>query len=650
MAEPGLKERLQARRKAFPDFLRRQSKHVKQLRYGWGHAQQLSFVFGCQRSGTKMLMRILDNSPAIHIYHENNELAFSDFQLRADPILRALMWASPAPSQIFKPICDSHLADQLLSRFPDAHGLWIYRHYDDVANSALQKWGEHQREVVTAVAMGDLKSWGWRTDRLTDRIIADIRRVYRTDLRVDEGALLFWYMRNAFFFELGLERHPRMLLMKYEALVQDPKQNFPRVFAHMGAPFEEAFIARVHADSVGRKAPPQASPEIRALCEDLLQRLDAHTQQPQPQPWVSPVLVMSNNLGVGGAERYAATVANWMVQQGVSVGIAGAPGALRETLKPEVRYHPLPLEDVRFGLPVASLRLRRILHQQRPAMIVANSLVATWIARAAQGNRRIPIVTVAHGWPEDRYRWVGKLMRVSDRVIAVSPDVKEKLVAGGLPAERCHVILNGVDCSQLGRRQGPVRDAVRAALGAGPEQVLVVSLGRLMPQKAQHHIIAIAERLRDRHPELRYAIIGQGDRAEELQAMVRAAGLENVVCLPGARKDVPDILGAADIYLSTSDWEGMPLSTIEAMASALPVVATQTEGSGQLLTEDCGFVVPVGDVEALSRAVAGLAADASRRQQMALAAQKRAVTAFGHDRMVRELAEQMQQLKAAQAR
>ena len=95
-------EQLRGWQKASPGFLRRQAKHLQQLRYGLSHRRQVSFVFGCQRSGTKMVMRVLDRSPATRIYHEHHRAAFSDFQLRPAPLIKTLVSASPAPAQIFK--------------------------------------------------------------------------------------------------------------------------------------------------------------------------------------------------------------------------------------------------------------------------------------------------------------------------------------------------------------------------------------------------------------------------------------------------------------------------------------------------------------------------------------------------------------------
>jgi glycosyltransferase involved in cell wall biosynthesis len=630
-----LLDRVRDGRKALPAFQARQAKTLGQVRYGWGHERRVSFVFGCQRSGTKMVMRILDNSPMTRIYHENHAIAFSDFQLRSDATVRAIIRLNPAPAQIFKPICDSQDADRILSRFPAARAVWMYRHHDDVANSAREKWGAHQREVVGAAVSGDVERWGWRARRVPPAVVEELRRVWRPDLTEAEGALLFWYMRNAFFFALGLDRSPRVRLANYERLVTRPAEEFPALFAHVGADFDPAFISRVVPTSVGRAAAPPASPEIRALVEGLMARLDAC--QPPARPPLERALILINTLGVGGAERHAVCVANWLAARGTEVDLAASAGELVGELAPAVRFHPAPLRRVRADLPLAAARIRALVVARRPSVILCNSLVMTWIARLA--SPRGCVVNIAHGWPAAEYRRVGPLLRAANRVVAVSPEVRTRLLAAGLPPERCDVVLNGVDLTSLGPRVGEVRAAARRALGAGPDDVAVVVVGRLTTQKAHHHVVTLAARLRDGHPRVRWAVVGEGTRAAELAGLVREAGLDDRVRMLGLRDDVPDILGSADIYLSCSDWEGMSLTLIEAMAAGLPCVATATEGSGLLVQRDTGVLVPIGDVDGLAVAIGELAADPSRRTRLGQAGRARVAEAFGHGRMMAELEE-----------
>lgn len=588
-----------------------------------------------------MLLRVLDRSHATRIYHEDDDAAFDDFLLRSDDVVRSLVRRSPAPSQIFKPICDSQQAASILERFADARGVWIFRAPDAVARSAVTKWGSHQREVVDAVAAGDLAVWGWRTADLSDEAIAAVRSVHRSDLSDHEGALLFWYLRNQFFFSQGLDAHERVRLVCYEDLTQDPAGCARGVFEHVGAPFSTGFVDDIHASSVGGEV-ASSSPEIQALCQDLYDRLRAATD-PAPAV-VGPVLMLINTLGTGGAERYAVTVSNWLVRQGAEVTLASSGGEMDEGLVPEVRQVHADLREVRGDFPLIARQVRKIIREVRPAVIMCHSLILSWLARAAQVRRHIPIVTVAHGWPEDKYAQVGRMIGVADRVVAVSPDVKAKLVAGGLDPARCEVVFNGVDCTPLGRRTGELRTARRAEMGAGPDEVLVINLGRLADQKAQHHIVEVARALRAEHPELRYALIGEGEREDELRALIAEAGVGDILTLMGLRMDAADLLGSGDIYLSSSNWEGMPLSTIEAMAAELPIVATRTEGADQLLTPECSVVCPVGDAQAMGAAVRELTQDVARRTELARAARARALAEFSSERMSRQLADVMERV------
>jgi glycosyltransferase involved in cell wall biosynthesis len=632
-----MSERIDELRAAAPSFVARQAKHLRQARAGWQRPQQLSFVFGCQRSGTKMLMRVLDESPKTRIYHENNPLAFRDFELRADPVLRSLTASHPAPCQIFKPICDSQRADAVLADFPRARAVWIYRHYGDVARSSVVKWGSHQREVVDAIVAGDVEPWGWRARDLPAGLVAQLRAVHRPDLSDYEGALLFWTIRNAFYFARGLHEHPRMLLVKYEDLVSEPERRFPEVFEHVGAPFEPRFIEKVHRGSLRGELAEGASPEIRALCDDMLERLDARAAQPSAPALVSPVMMLIDTLFIGGAERYVVMVSNWMSRAGVDVIVGAKAAQIEGELDPEITFVDLPLMWVRKRLPIAAGMVARLIHRERPAAIVCHSLATTLIARAASAGTGIPIVNVAHGWPAERYARVAPLMRAADRVIAVSPDVRDKLIGGGMDPDRCVVVQNGIDLSPLAPREPEQRAALRASLGVGPDELLVLNVGRLSAQKAHHHVFSIATRLRDSHPGLRFAVAGTGERADELAAMLEASGQGDRVQLLGERRDIPDLLDAADIFLSCSDWEGMPLTTIEAMGSRLPCVATRTEGTELLLGEDSGIVVPVGDVAALADSLARLADDPALRQRMGTAGKDRAYERFSHDRVAREI-------------
>lgn len=355
------------------------------------------------------------------------------------------------------------------------------------------------------------------------------------------------------------------------------------------------------------------------------------------------VLVLTNQLTPGGAEVYVLTVSRWLAEQGADVMVAATPGELVDRIAPSVTYVPVDLQDLRWSIPRAALRVRRLLRRHRPRVVLANSLVTALVARLAGLPAHVPVVSVAHGWPAGRYRLVSRPLAVADRVVPVSDDVAGRLLRAGLPAAKVTVVHNGVDLSPFGPRDADAIRAARAAFGAGPEDVVVASVGRYVEQKAQHRLVEMARRLAPTHPELKLGVIGWGPRHEALEALVRRHGLEANVRLLGRRRDVPDLLMAADLYVAASDWEGMPLSLIEAMAAGLPIVHTDVEGTRALIDDDNGVLVPAGDddaaLDALADAVGRFLDDEPLRLEKGSHSRLRAETRFSREVMCRNLAE-----------
>jgi glycosyltransferase involved in cell wall biosynthesis len=351
----------------------------------------------------------------------------------------------------------------------------------------------------------------------------------------------------------------------------------------------------------------------------------------------SPILILTNQLTTGGAEAWVVTVSAWFAAQGAEVHVAATPGELVAKLSPRVTYHPITLRDLRLRVPVAAAQIGTLVRRHRPAVIIANSLVTAWVARLANPRRDVPVVAVAHGWPAHRYAWISRPLAIADRVVPVSQDVARRLTRAGLSASRMTIVPNGIDLAPFGPRDAATLASSRAAMGAGAGEVVIANVGRFVEQKAQHHIIEIARRLVPTLPNLRFALIGWGDREAELRALVAAYGLEAHVRFLVRRADVPDLLMASDVYLSVSDWEGMPLSMIEAMAAGLPVVSTDVEGIRALLDSSNGVLAPIGDVDALSEGVRRMVEDEVGRLQRGAESRARAEAQFSQEVMCRRL-------------
>jgi glycosyltransferase involved in cell wall biosynthesis len=148
----------------------------------------------------------------------------------------------------------------------------------------------------------------------------------------------------------------------------------------------------------------------------------------------------------------------------------------------------------------------------------------------------------------------------------------------------------------------------------------------------------IAE-LRPEVPTLRVVLVGEGVSRGLLERMVNNLGLTDTVRLHGQEPDARDLYGAFDMVVLASESEGLPNVLLEGAAASRAIVATAAGGSADLVINgETGLLVPVGDDEALARAMRQLAGDAALRERLGLAARQRAETRFGMDRFVAETA------------
>lgn len=359
------------------------------------------------------------------------------------------------------------------------------------------------------------------------------------------------------------------------------------------------------------------------------------------------VLILTNHLATGGAEVYCLTVSQWLAERGVEVILAAEHGELAEQIDPKVRFHQAPLKDVRWSLPKAVSEVRELVKTYQPQIILCNSLATSVIGRLASAPERTPVVTVAHGWPRDRYKLVSAPHALATRVVAVSEDVGGHLNRHGLPKNKITVVPNGINMGPFNDDSQDRRALGREKLGLEPSDIAMINVGRFEPLKAQHHVVEVARRLTPMHPNLKFFLVGYGSREQELRQLIASHGLEENVKILIKRPDVPDLLFGADIYLCTSDWEGMPLAMIEAMASGLPIVSSAAEGITALVRPENGLICTLHDIEALTAGVKTLVEDPQKRASLASGSRNLAFSEFSHEVMCSRLARVLSQESAA---
>jgi glycosyltransferase involved in cell wall biosynthesis len=162
-------------------------------------------------------------------------------------------------------------------------------------------------------------------------------------------------------------------------------------------------------------------------------------------------------------------------------------------------------------------------------------------------------------------------------------------------------------------------------------------VGTMKPQKGHHLLIEAVRQVAPRFANLHVLFVGDGERRAELEAQAAASGAGDRIHFLGSRGDVPDLLAACDSFVLPSLWEGLPMALIEAMASGLPVIASEVSGTKQVVTDgESGLLIPPGDVAALAEAIAALLADPARAREIGAAGRRRVEAAFSAKKQAEE--------------
>ena len=238
---------------------------------------RVAFVFGCQRSGTNMTLRVLGQSMDVDCVEENDKRAFDKCRIVDTATCCALVDRGTARCVIFKPICDSHRALELYEQFADSKGIWIYRNYSDVANSAVEYWGDQSLSYIRALFDGG-GDWGfaqWNREGVSEACLSAMREAAGGEMAVHEAAALFWYMRNRTFFEQQLDQNPRTLLTCYEDATTEPVREFERMCAFLDVRFSHHMVGGVFTKSLRKRPFGGSNERVKKLCDDMLAQLDA---------------------------------------------------------------------------------------------------------------------------------------------------------------------------------------------------------------------------------------------------------------------------------------------------------------------------------------------------------------------------------------
>ncbi|MEM6331327.1 MAG: glycosyltransferase [Planctomycetota bacterium] len=374
---------------------------------------------------------------------------------------------------------------------------------------------------------------------------------------------------------------------------------------------------------------------------------------PPALPSNNPIRVMFlvTSMPVGGAETLLVNLVRRLDRDRFAPEVCclKQPGPLGEVLAAELPvHHGLTSHklDVRVLWRLARLMRRR----QTDAVVTVGAGDKMFWGRLAAKLAGVKVIASAlhsTGWPDGVGRLNRLLTPLTDAFIGVAQPHGQHLVQNeGFPAERVHVIPNGVDTARFAPPVG--RDATRAALGLPAAAPTVGILAALRPEKNHELFLSAAARVLSDVPDARFVVIGDGPRRKPLEDFAIKLGIAGSVCFLGSRGDVPALLGAIDVLALTSHNEANPVSILEAMSVGKPVVATDVGSIRESVEVGVtGFLTPAGDAGAMAARLTELLCDPLHAQQMGAAGRCVVERRWSLDAMVGGYERLLQQLFTA---
>lgn len=333
---------------------------------------------------------------------------------------------------------------------------------------------------------------------------------------------------------------------------------------------------------------------------------------------------------LGGAENVVANIVRQVDRSRFDVQICclKEKGVLGEKLESEGARVILPEKaSGRLGKLRA---LKRLIATEQPDLLHSHGTTALLnVGPACLTGTRVPLIHTYHfgNYPHipKSYLWSERVFsRLACRRVAVSESQKASVVEHlYIREDKVDVVFNGVPENAC-RGDDASRAQARSELGYGEEIIVVGCIAVLSQQKGVNYLLESARELLERDPRLRFVIVGGGRLEQELREQCNQYGLDGKVQFTGWRSDALRLLGALDIFILPSLWEGLPMVLLEAMATELPIVVTDVADNRNIIENGVsGLVIPPKDPAAISKALRRMAGDMMTAREMGRAAYER---------------------------
>jgi glycosyltransferase involved in cell wall biosynthesis len=295
--------------------------------------------------------------------------------------------------------------------------------------------------------------------------------------------------------------------------------------------------------------------------------------------------------------------------------------------------------------PFGMLRLANYLRREQVDILHTHLFEPSVIGLLAGALARTPLRVETRHYSDYHTRinkrWHVRLdqlcARLSHKVIAVSQHTADHMVTEEqAPPEKLHVVLNGIDFDRVKLSEDYDRDRVRREFVEAGSHLLLIA-ARLHPEKGYEYLFEAMVKLKRRfNGKIKLLVAGKGALLDHYQRMVHSLGCDDVVTFLGFRKDLPDLMAAADLFVLPSVAEAFGLALAEAIYLGTPVVATRVGGVPEIVDDGIdGKLVPPADSQALADAIAEMLSDADRRVIMAGRGRDKVIKRFRFEDMVR---------------
>ncbi len=358
------------------------------------------------------------------------------------------------------------------------------------------------------------------------------------------------------------------------------------------------------------------------------------------------ILFVIDGVEFGGGERVFFQLADGLKDR-YKVFVATMPGRFFER---ELRGLGIKVfsVDMKRRLSLKPInRIREIIRNNEIDILHSQGARADFFARIAGRKANVPHIVCTVAMPVEGFD-VGPLRkmvyrftdwfseRYVDRFIVVSDSLKRALIEGrGIVAQGVIRIYNGIEVDQF--HPGIQRNNLRAEFKIPTDAPLIGAIGRMVWQKGFKYLLDAAPEIVRAVPDVRFLFVGDGPLKDKLKEKSEKLKVTDRLIFAGFRTDIKAILSTIDLLVVPSLLEGFPMVTLEAMAMAKPVIATNIDGiTEQIITGQDGILVPPKDNGALARAIIKVLNDRESAKRMGLAAREKVEKHFSIEKMVNE--------------